>query len=168
LLVLIRPSVSKPGQVPLDSFRALLQWLQQPKSRNRLDDQLRNELLAAHWFWDLRSVRDSLVLEGARPLVFPHLDRIGFQVHRGNFEGLVREGMMINENVVDFQLYSPSQVGQAVGLLLRLCQLLIGRLRTIELVEYVRSYHPGVEVLRRWAQPLVNEGSSKGVQTLAA
>lgn len=164
LLLLIKPIVEKPGQVPLNSFRELFQWLERPGNEARFDPELRHELLSARWFRDLRSVRDGLVHRGFQPFVFPQIDRIGFQVDGRNFAGLRHEGIMINENIVDFQLYSAIQVGQAIGLLQRLCMIILERFGFGGYPPQVRAYHPGLGLLERWAQPLQNGADEKEPQ----
>jgi hypothetical protein len=153
---LLRPVIPRPGQVPLTSFRKLLQWLDRAENKGRFDADLRQELLSARWFWDLRTVRDGLVHGGFQPLVFPQTDRIGFQVHDRAFVGRAVEEMMINENIVDLQLYSASQVGQALGLLQRICAILLERFGLTDYPEHVRAYHPALGLLQRWAHPLVD------------
>ena len=155
LCILIRPVLEKPGQVPLDSFRKLKQWIEKPGNDERIGSDLATEISAAKWFDDLRSVRDGLVHNGARPLVFPQIERIGFQVHRRNWEGLALEGVMINENVVDLELYSTVQIAQAIGFLQRLCQLLLVRIGCPDHTENAKAYHPALGLIKVRAQGLM-------------
>lgn len=155
LPLLVNHVVARPGTAPRGSFSKLLAWLDRPQNAVRSDAELKAQLLGTHWFADLRDVRNEIVHHGSRPLVFPQIERIGFQVHATNLDGLVREGMMVNEHIVDFSLYAGSQLGQALGLFQRLCELVMTRLNIAETPVCIRAYHPGLDVLVRWASPLL-------------
>lgn len=157
LLLLVRPLLEKPGQVPLTSFRKLLQWLDDPQNWRRFDAEIGRELLAARWFWDLRSVRDGLVHHGFQTLVFPDLDQVGFQVHDLDFNSLTHDGAMTSENVVGFERYSAIQVGQAIGLFQRLCAIALARFSKSDTPANLRAHHPGFGLLQSWAGPLAAE-----------
>ena len=154
LCLLLEPFVDRVGQVPLRSFNDLRRRLANPAMVRRLGAAFAAEITAADWFDYLRDVRDGLVHRGLRPLVFPQLDRIGFQVHSRNLDGLRVEGLMINENIVDFESYTAVQIGQAMGLLQRLCEIILTRLPREEESDHARNYHPALVALRAWISRL--------------
>jgi hypothetical protein len=82
---------------------------------DRLGPELTQLIRACAWFDVLRFVRDSIVHEGARPMVFPGYERITFQVYAENVEGLQIEALMFNESLVDFELYAGVLIGQTIG-----------------------------------------------------
>ena len=106
------------------------------------------------WFDVLPRVRDSLVHDGARPLVFPQLDTIGFQVYTSNLQGLHLNSLMLNENLLNFELYAAVQVCQTLGFRHRLAALTLEKFKIPRVTAEMRAYHPALGVIRQWATPL--------------
>ena len=105
LAVVIAASGLKKGQLP-ESFTALRNYaLKHPL---RMEAQMHALLCSASWFEDLRTIRDSLVHEGAEPMVFSgREDWLLFQVHGKNSTNLVTNPFMLhNENVAYFQRFA--------------------------------------------------------------
>ena len=105
LAVVISESAPKKGQLPR-SFTGLRNYAQ--KHPNRLDPEIRTIICGSDWFDDLRTIRDSLVHEGAEPMVFSGKDDwLLFQVHGENLKNLVTTPFMLhNENVAYFQRFA--------------------------------------------------------------
>jgi hypothetical protein len=59
---------------------------------------------------------------------------------------------MINENIIDLELYAAVQVGQAIGLLERLCEAILERFNRSSNAARVRAYHPALAVLKTTAE----------------
>jgi hypothetical protein len=114
--------------------------------------------MAAHWFGSLRGVRDGLLYTADHLMVFPQLDRIGFLIHRREFKNpRFDEALMVNENIVDFELYAAAQMGQGIGLIERVCRIILTRTGLTGRGPEGRSGHPPLPVLRAWGERLLSQ-----------
>lgn len=104
---------TKPATVP-HTFNDLKKFLKNPAKNPRFGP-LRNDVLAliddAQWVEEMRDVRDDIVHRGADTLVFPDEDDILFQVHQRERRLVLLEGVMHNENLVDFRRYAALTLG---------------------------------------------------------
>jgi hypothetical protein len=139
----------KHGQVPWTSFRKLRNWTELPANAARLGE-LGQLIQACSWFDVLRTVRDSIVHDGAKPVVFPQLEKISFQVYSANLRGLRIEPLMLNENLLDFELYAAVLLGQTIGFLEKLAAAILGKYQIPTVTAQFRHYHPALRVLKQW------------------
>lgn len=102
----IEAVASKRGQAPT-SFRDLQKWVQEPRAVSLLGEALVDLVKGAGWFPGARGIRDAILHQGGRALVFPSKTSILFQVYDSALKNLiVDKHVMHNENVVDFGMYS--------------------------------------------------------------
>jgi hypothetical protein len=141
-----------PKQAPRRSFADLRRRVNKhpDPSSEALGDDLRLEVFNCDWFDDLRTVRDSIVHQGATPIVFLGKPRILFQVEVGVKDSISIPEIMSDEKLVDFELYAGLHVGYLIAYLERVSGL-VSELRGFRLAgSSGRSFHPGLGVVRDW------------------
>lgn len=136
--------------MPAESFRKLRQWLTNPGNRVRLGEDVAELVLSCVWFDSLRLVRDSIVHKGARAVVLPQLDRIGFQIDSMNLVGLHLRPVMLTENLVDLELYAALHLGQTIGFLETLAETVLVRHAVPAMTAEMRACHPAFGILKGW------------------
>ena len=153
----------KPGQVRSNSFRELYQWLDaNPGNIARLGEEQSTLVLSAPWYSELRSIRDSMLHQGAFTLAGfgSPKDGVLFQVYKGPRQLINIDSLMWNENVVDFQLYAGLYFARVIVLLERLGGLLASRIPqqlSIRGVKGVKSNYQGFGILRNWMSKLLDK-----------
>ncbi|HXK20415.1 MAG TPA: hypothetical protein VNG33_21545, partial [Polyangiaceae bacterium] len=148
----ISETSKKAGQVPNESFNSLQQWVAKNPTRAAalLDPEILRLLGNAHWFPDVRAVRDSLVHRGAWVLVFPDRERLLFQAYAGAWRTLVvQEHIMYNENVADFRLYAAILFSEFL-LLLDGLTAVVSRKYPVQHGSGARSYCTGFPQVLEW------------------
>ena len=125
LAKLIMFFAAKSGQVGTEmSFRELQEWLiKNPGNAKRLGVDLATVVADCHWFGLIRDVRDSIVHRGGMVLVFPEHGRILFQVNEGFRNKVHINGIMYNENVVNFELYAAILIGYLFHIISKMWQM---------------------------------------------
>lgn len=158
LAALLARCAEQPGRVQ-DTFFKLKKHLNDPRKKRRfgpLGDDVLELLEEASWTEEVRNVRNDIVHQGADTLVFPDKDEVLFQVHQREKKLVVLEGVMHNENIVDFRQYSALTLGLFVDWRERVAALLR---RGIALDGDPpgdgRNLHGGLQLLRDWSQLLL-------------
>jgi hypothetical protein len=127
---LLRLISGKPGQLPMSknddletdgqvSFKRLYTCAKKPGSEERFGPAFIRAITDCEWFHLLRSVRDSIVHMGGKPIMMYDKPRILFQILKGSdSEFLVKlPEVMYNPNVVDFELYAGMIYGYLLNFL---------------------------------------------------
>lgn len=155
---------AQPGTAP-GKFVDLKKFLNNPRKKPRfgpLDDDVLSLMEEASWAEDVRDVRDDIVHHGADTLVFPDEDEILFQVHQREKRLVLPEGVMRNENLVDFRRYSALTLGLLMDWRERVATLLR---RGIALdgdpPGHGWSRHAGLELLRDWSKLLLESPTAR-------
>lgn len=143
------------GVVP-QSFHKLQQWISKPGNRNRLGEPVAGVIASCDWFDAVRELRDDLVHRAATAIVFPHVDRILFQIHLGANRRVLIKPVMFNEHVADFTLYAAHVMVRLVAFLE---QFAIAIMATDPVLAdmtpmSIKRGHPGLGVLRAWSAAL--------------
>lgn len=155
---------TKPATVP-HRFNDLKKFLKNP-AKKPLFGPLSDEVLAliddAQWADDVRDVRDDIVHRGADTLVFPDEAEILFQVHQRERRLVLLEGIMHNENVVDFRKYA----ALTLGLLMTWRERVAGLLRRGIYLDGDPpgpgwNRHSGLELLSDWSKLLLDPTAEK-------
>lgn len=141
----------RPGTMP-DSFRKLGDWVHRPENSNRIDNDLARVVASCDWFTDMREVRDSIVHRDGRTLVFPEDNRILFQVHEGFRNKVNIPEIMVNENIVDFELYAGLLAGYLISYLEDVSEIAQRRLELRKIGRDAKSYHGGLTVIYEWIE----------------
>lgn len=141
----------RPETLP-DSFRRLRNWVRRPENAARIDNDLADFVAACDWFFELMSVRDSIVHGAGRTMVFPEENRILFQVHEDYRNRLHIPEIMFNEHIVDFELYAGMFVGYLLWYLEELSEVFERHVKIRKLGGNAQSFHAGLSMLRTWIE----------------
>jgi hypothetical protein len=83
----------KPGQVPRNSLRGLLTWAH--KNPSRVHPEVMNVLSGDfEWFWNLRSLRDHIVHNGAHAVIHTNGQQFDLRLHSPSGEEIARESLL--------------------------------------------------------------------------
>jgi hypothetical protein len=147
----------KRDSLPKFSFRRLRERLDEHRElRPNLGERLSDLVLACDWFDEIKDLRDELIHYDALTLVFPTVDGVQFQLYKGVRILVDEPALMINENVASFERVAAAVYSQ-VGRLLEDVSLPMAETIGIELFPNDgASLHPGLEVLARWSDELLN------------
>ncbi|MGZ5127184.1 MAG: hypothetical protein ACXWC1_30795 [Burkholderiales bacterium] len=155
----IGAAAGKSGQVRDGSFNKLSKWIEgDKKNRRRLGEDLAALVDEAPWFPSVKGIRDAIVHNGANSAVFFQPEEgISFQVHGDQFTNLVRVGpeLLVNPNVVDFQLYSAWLITELISYLGRVAAVLGARVPGNKISSNTRYYCSGFRHFIAWSNRLI-------------
>lgn len=146
---LLQYTSPKKEQTP-ESFHKLRQSI--ARHSPRLPAGVGELIASANWFDSVRAIRDSLVHQGANPLVFgePN-DGVLFQVHgTGTVRYVDIDQCMYNQNVARFERYVALLFSNTLVFLDQLGMLLEPCFPKFQRVGPSRLYSHGFEPLRDW------------------
>lgn len=149
----------KPGQVPGNSFRELRNWIEKEEGNNSLKvgRELAELLKSCDWFHDLRAVRDSIIHRGGRTILFPHREKILFQVDEQFKNKICMQEIMFNNYIVDFELYSGIYMGYLLFFLEEMAEVTYKRSNICRnSFGNARSYHAGLRLIRNWIEKAIS------------
>ncbi|HEY4673521.1 MAG TPA: hypothetical protein VIH03_05085 [Nitrososphaerales archaeon] len=152
---IIREISDKPGQVRNGSFEQLSNWTNNPKSHDKLGKELVSLIQYCSWFEEIKNIRDGLVHQGNRPLVFIDKKEILFQVYKGLLQSIRIPEIMFNENVVNFERYAGLYLAYLIDYLEKLSEIAYKKLNLKKSPVNARSYNLGVEIVRSWINNLL-------------
>ncbi|WP_139227364.1 MULTISPECIES: hypothetical protein [unclassified Pseudoxanthomonas] len=154
LAVLIAESAPKRGQLPT-SFRSLRESIE--KYEQKIHPKIASMVSSAHWFDELRAIRDSIVHDGAQPMVFSDgNDWLLFQVHGSGLRNMVSKPFMLhNENVAYFDRFVAWSFSHALSALDCVGSCLSEDTQFPTKVGPVRSYGSGFSDIRGWMKELL-------------
>lgn len=162
LAALLARCATHPGTVPT-SFIKLKKFVDNPANRLRfgpLADDVLALLTEARWAEDVRDVRDDVVHRGADTLVFPDREEILFQVHQREKRLVLLDGVMQNENVVDFRKYAALTMGLLMTWRERVAAILRQGIRLDgDPPGHGWNRHSGMELLRDWSKLLLRSST---------
>ena len=150
----------KKGQLP-ESFNKLRAGID--KYAVKLPVGVEPLVRGAHWFDDMRAIRDGLIHRGAQSLVFDGApDEYLFQVYGAGMSRniIFKSALMHNENVVYFDRFSAWLFGCVLDYLNALGEMFAGRSKSVSGIGQASSYCPGFADLRDWMQQLVDRAST--------
>ncbi|MBA7491737.1 hypothetical protein ES702_02285 [subsurface metagenome] len=151
---------SDPPKQSSTSFNKLLKWIKNPNNVMKLGEDLSNVVRSCDWFKDLREVRDSILHEDARILIFLDKDKILFQIYDKNWERkmiLKPEIIMNNENVADFELYAGLYIGYLIAYLEEVSEVIISRLNLSIKKLTSKSCHGGLHIIYKWIEKVLHK-----------
>jgi hypothetical protein len=153
----IRATSPKSGQIP-ESFEELSNFIRGGKTNaSKVSEELANFVLSCDWFTDLRLYRTTIVHGGGDTIVFPMPDRIAFQILSGTRNAIFIPELMINENIVDFELYAGMLLGYLIAYLDDFGRILIPQLKlSSPRIGDARHSHFGLSVSKSWIQKVQN------------
>lgn len=83
----------KPGQAPSDGLGSLVRWAK--KNTHRLNPVIATVLLGdLEWFWNLRSLRDHIVHNGAHAIIHTNRKQFNLWVHSADLGWITREPLL--------------------------------------------------------------------------
>jgi len=146
-----------PSKIRKGSFRTLRQWVfKEDDNAQKLGRDLARIVQSCGWFDSLRAYRDSIVHRGDHILIFPHEDRILFQIYQG-VQGRIRiPEIMFDKNVVDFELYAGLYIGYLMAYLEEFSEMLYKRCLKKTPIIGAQIYHPGFQVVSDWIKQVLN------------
>jgi hypothetical protein len=159
LAAVVAKNSPRPGEVPSRSFHGMLNWLDDEPNRERMGKGLARVVGSAKWFKRFMEIRDSIVHQGEQTLAYPESDRVCFQVYK---EGRDRVDpiLKVNDDIVDFELYSALYLGRSLDYFDRVCRKIF-RIRRLRLTgTSPKRYNEGIPVLKAWIRRLVAEMES--------
>lgn len=154
LAVLIAESAPKRGQLPT-SFRSLRESI--GKYGQKVHPEIALMVSSAHWFDELRAIRDSIVHDGAQPMVFSDSnDWLLFQVHGSGLRNMVSKPFMLhNENVAYFDRFVAWSLSHTLSALDCVGACLFANTQFPINVGPARSYCFGFNEIRGWMRELL-------------
>ncbi len=152
--VLIRESSKNPGQIPR-SFQKLRSSID--SYERKIHPEIYEIVSSALWFDEIRAIRDSLVHDGARPMVFSEdSDRLLFQVHRTGLRNMISKPFILrSENVACFERFAAWSLSHALSALECVGACLSENAQFQIDVGPVRSNYPGLNIARDWMEDLL-------------
>lgn len=139
------------ASVPKFSFNDLQRWLERDRSNSEiLGEDLAELILADNWFEAIKAMRDDLIHQDARALVFPDTTPITFVVHGGTGALSSDPLLMYNENVANFERFAAAVLARLHVLLEASASAVRDRAAVGHGVGDGRSLHRGLAVLADW------------------
>lgn len=147
----LRQLSAAPGQTP-SSFHKQMEWLKNPTNRSRFGETAAEFVKSCDWFMPMCNIRNTIIHRGGFTIVFPQQE-LSFQIYLEGQKRVLLEGVMANENVVDFRQYAGVYVGYLLTYLAELGRLILCHHGlTKRPAGSDKLYHPGLHVLRMWVK----------------
>lgn len=144
-----------PKSVPQKFFdlRHFLENAAKRASFGPLGEAIHAVMQQTSWADDVKRVRDDIVHRGASTLVFSDQADILFQIHQREKRLVLLEGVMHNENIVDFRRYAATTLGALLLMLEDLAPMIrAGFCVPNEGPGQGWNRHGGLKLLRDWLQ----------------
>lgn len=143
-------TAKKKNQIP-NTFDSLFNKID--KQVNLLEPDIINLVKKNNWYEPVRKVRDDLVHNDGRTIVFKEeSDRILFQVYSNSMKRIIKDSrVMVDENMANFKSYVAIILANLFGLLNDLTMLLLKKYNA-KLTQGCFLMLPGYKVMLEWFQ----------------
>lgn len=152
LAEIIREISKNSGQIP-HSFNKIQKWLKKDTNNHkRIGKQLAGFVLNCKWFQDIRGIRDAIVHQGSKSLIFIDEDKILFQVINRLEKQLYVPEIMQNGKTVNFKFYAGIYVSLLFDYLDDFAEIIIDSMDLEIKNKTARNYHYGLKVFVEWVE----------------